>query len=540
MAKRPEIDTGLWGGSGGEAPADAAAWRSKWFAALAEEKRQQLFELEVLLRGLGCYIDQRNRSDATQGGEGESAGGAGRLSVIAATLISCVQLADGLTGRAVEVLPSGNPITNSTTDSLQVTGDVGHARAAGTLTDGPETALRSLCENLASLGQLLTALTASFTSGVPIDTAIEAAVHRLLRNALQQSPFFHPPRTFELGPDFDRIRDKTVLALLQRIEARPVQRIVAVTYVSLARLQRMLELLRSYGTSQGTQTSLYPGKALVVVAVIANNTRRLARFLDEPAARTLAAAYAEQVDRLKAVQVDARTEAQLAARASSLMQLRNSLCSIGLQLSAQLRVWLLQGLATHADTTHPTTELLVAVDGSQRCVDIAMQKLLAVVAEDCNAKADAATNTATAAMISKIGVADWRGEVWIWSRIMQAFVEQALAFSGTKDLWADDGRLSFARDFADYLRGLGYGLLRTSNYPRLDQWVALGRQLRHVDTQADNPLSAAVDECDRCFLHLQSWLSKLSDNSPAVDFDTQHAARCLRVYVAMRREATPS
>ena len=112
--------------------------------------------------------------------------------------------------------------------------------------------------------------------------------------------------------------------------------------------------------------------------------------------------------------------------------------------------------------------------------------------------------------------------------------EKARSVSGEgQDRWAGVSPLAFVREFMAYFRAMGYPLLRSADYPRMDAFLDAMAHLRDADLLDPHRLQIAIDEADR----FQEFLTELFDaigrreELAGAVFDRRAAAEALKLYL---------
>ncbi|HJL24403.1 MAG TPA: hypothetical protein RMH80_19345, partial [Polyangiaceae bacterium LLY-WYZ-15_(1-7)] len=126
-----------------------------------------------------------------------------------------------------------------------------------------------------------------------------------------------------------------------------------------------------------------------------------------------------------------------------------------------------------------------------------------------------------------------RRDIWMFLQVLRAFLAKAEATQGDADRWASYASFQFVREFLDHFRAIGYQLVRTSDYDRLDRFLGALEALRDVDLLRPERLRAAVAECRDFFRYLDDLFVQVSkraelQHSP---FDKRAAAETLRIYL---------
>jgi hypothetical protein len=93
--------------------------------------------------------------------------------------------------------------------------------------------------------------------------------------------------------------------------------------------------------------------------------------------------------------------------------------------------------------------------------------------------------------------------------------------------------LAFVREFLSYFRAMGYPLLRTADYPRVDAFLDAMANVRDADLFDPGRLEVAVEEADRFHGFLTELFEAIArrEELAGVPFDRRAAAEALRLYL---------
>ena len=125
-----------------------------------------------------------------------------------------------------------------------------------------------------------------------------------------------------------------------------------------------------------------------------------------------------------------------------------------------------------------------------------------------------------------------RRDVWMFAQIVRAFSTKA-QHSPNEDRWAALYDFQYVREFLAYFRAMGYPLLRASDYPRFDAFMAAMSALEDTDLVDPARLEAAIDECVAFHGFLVQLFDDISrrDELDGIGFDRRAAAASLRLYL---------
>jgi hypothetical protein len=122
----------------------------------------------------------------------------------------------------------------------------------------------------------------------------------------------------------------------------------------------------------------------------------------------------------------------------------------------------------------------------------------------------------------------------MFMQILRAFIAKAQAGGVDTDRWAGAASFQFVRDFLSHFRAIGYQLVRSNDYERLDAFIAALSALRDIDLLEAGHLDAAVEECRRFYTFLEDLFREIGNRKELADvvFDRKDATETLRIYLA--------
>jgi len=126
-----------------------------------------------------------------------------------------------------------------------------------------------------------------------------------------------------------------------------------------------------------------------------------------------------------------------------------------------------------------------------------------------------------------------RRDVWMFAQILRAFLAKAKATKGDTDRWAAQASFHFVREFLTHFRAIGYQLVRTSDYERLEPFMKALDALRDIDLLEPERLQAIIGECEELYSFLQRLFEEISRRAELADtpFDKKAAADTLKIYL---------
>jgi hypothetical protein len=127
-----------------------------------------------------------------------------------------------------------------------------------------------------------------------------------------------------------------------------------------------------------------------------------------------------------------------------------------------------------------------------------------------------------------------RRDVWMFAQIVRAFALKARAVSPARqNAWLGGSPLAFIREFMAYFRAMGYPLLRTADYPRVDAFLEAMVNLRDADLLDPTRLDICIDEAERFFGFLTELFDAIGRREELAGsaFDRRAAAEALKLYL---------
>jgi hypothetical protein len=497
------------------------AQRESWLQALELEGRDEaLFEFEVLLKAAACFSNPRNhpgppRRTAVVGMDLRSA-----LAAFHDGLARGISLARQLLGPADRafvfhryletVLPEDNARTRLFSQGSNQT--------------GPEESLVTLRHGLTAGAEVIEGLLRSPRVPFRLFHAALSGVYR----EIDRSQYFNPLSALEFRPEFDRIKSAQVLDLIRSVPGPEAHRLVALTFLSLFRMLRYLTLLSRILSDPGKRREQV-GSTYLVLSVLRSDARALSDYLRQRSGQLLSDSFERDLMSVSASQIRERTPT-LRAAGHRLIGIKSALEGIAGSLRLELR------RAFQHDIPAPDEELSLKdfkqrVNASIDTLRPALQnavlflgKALGVALEEGGVFDDQAVRRENSERL--------RRDVWMFAQIVRAFSSKA-QHSPTEDKWAALYNFQYVREFLSYFRAMGYPLLRSSDYPRFDAFMAALSGLEDTDLVDPARLEAAIDEC----MAFHGFLTKLFDDISRRDdlrdvaFDRRAAAASLKLYL---------
>src|SRR5207249_1209140 len=124
---------------------------------------------------------------------------------------------------------------------------------------------------------------------------------------------------------------------------------------------------------------------------------------------------------------------------------------------------------------------------------------------------------------------------WMFAQIVRGFAAKAAVVRTPEksDRWAGVESFRFVKEFLSYFRAMGYPLLRSADYPRVDQFMAAMCALEEADLLDPQHFGNAVQECEAFHAFLMTVFESISrrDELSGTPFDKRAAAEALRMYL---------
>lgn len=497
---------------------DQATARDTWYATLSwDRKEDTLFELEMLLKGIACFGNPRNHPGHVGGKTAVAQDYTAQLRVVREGAYRVVQLSRSLLGDREK--------ENTFSRYLEsvMPGDAARGRLIqDQLTqDTPEESLLVLRN---AFGHFLDLADGLLRSG-RTSHRLWAAYHGVLVREIGRNAFFNPLMSLEFRSEFDRIRSPDVLDVLHDVRTESAHRVLALVFLTLFRCLRYTQLLDTY-----TPEPLSVRRGYLVLAVLRSDLRALTSYLSEGAA----AAIADGVERdLLAVPADALAMryGELQTEIRTLISLRGMLESVANGLRMEIRRVFAKELPS-PDEPAVEAELGAQMSIAGATMRAAIQhaiRLLCAELRPGNEPAGLGDDPGSRRASSE----RLRREVWIFQQILRAFLALAAQSPKQSDTWAGPGGFQFVKDFQLHFRAIGYQLIRTQDYERIDPFLAALDELRDVDLLEAPRLEHAIAEAQAFAKFLGELQTRISARKEleGVPFDRQTAGEMLKVYL---------
>jgi len=496
--------------------------RDTWFARLASDKKDLLFELEVLLKGVACFANPRNHAGPPRRIPIVAVDFHAPTALLAHGFKRISQLARACLGerdkafvfhRYLETI-----LPEDTTRTRLVREDMSQDTPDGSLF-----ALRRAFSNLAEVSDGLLRL-----PRVPF--RLFYATASLAQREVAQNAFFNPLSALEFRPEFDRIASPQIVDLIHRIPGEEAQRLVSLTFLSLFRMLRYLHLLDAIAGEPGDAGGFVPGRLHLVLAVLRSDARALSGYLRTRAGQRLADSFEQDLMRTPAAQIRSSYDALLGA-AHRLIDVRAALECITAGLRLELRRTFEHELPPPVADVAPSTLREAARHGAGG-LRPSLQNMVLFLVRSLGASFD--DGQVFDDVVARRQMSErLRQHVWMFAQIVRAFSVKARYAQARDDGWGSLSEFRFVREFLAYFKAMGYPLLRASDYPRFAAFVETIHQLEDADLSEPDALERAVGECDRFYDFLVVLLDQIGrrEELQGVAFDKRAAAEMLKLYL---------
>ncbi|UJR82660.1 hypothetical protein [Sandaracinus amylolyticus] len=497
--------------------------RDVWFASMPwERKEETLFELEMLLKGLACFGNPRNhpgtpaaKSAVAQDFHEELRilrDASQRVITLTKQLLGDKERAYTFTRYLESVLPEDSARGRLIQEQLTQ--------------DTPEEALfvlrnafghfLDLSDGLARLGR--------------VSNRLYFAMHGVVVREIGRNAYFNPLMALEFRPEFDRIRSGEVLEALHAVESETAHRVLALTFLALFRALRYVSLVDAYASDPASTRRAY-----VILAVLRSDLRALTRYLGRRAGDAIADGLERELLATPSDEISVRYT-HLADVARTLTRIRGTLDHVANGLRVEVKK-----IFEH-DLPSPQAEISAQELGPQMVIAAAelrasLQNAVRALCSEIR-PGDVLPELATNLAGRRAASDRLRREIWMFQQILRAFLAKADAAAsaggdGAHDRWAGHGSFQFVRDFLGHFRAIGYQLVRSHDYERLDPFLTSLERLRDVDLLEPHRMAEAVEECRALSQFLGELFEKVSSRGELAGqpFDRQSAGETLKIYL---------
>jgi hypothetical protein len=492
--------------------------RDTWFASLPwERKEETLFELEMLLKGIACYGNQRNHPGTPQSKSAVAQDFHEHMRVLREACHRVTALTKQLLGDRERAYTFARYLeTMMPEDAAR-----GRIVQDQLSQDTPEEALFVLRNAFGSFVDLSEGLLRLGRIG----NRLYYAHHGVVVREIGRNAYFNPLMALEFRPEFDRIRSGEVLDVLYSVRTESAHRVLALAFLTLFRCLRYTQLVDQYAADpSGTR------RAYVILAVLRSDLRALVRYLGQRAADAIADGFERDLLAIPARELPTRHR-ELSTEARTLASLRSSMEAIAGSLRLEVRRVFDHDLrapdATDAEKELAPT-LIVGMASVRASIQAAIQQLCHEI------RPGAPLPELSADMAARRMASDrLRREVWMFQQIIRAFLAMSAVTSGSSDQWAGHTGFQFVRDFLQHFRAIGYQLVRAHDYERIDPFLLALEELRDVDLLDATRMDHAVAECRAFSKFLGGLFEQVSQRQELRDqpFDKTAATEMLKIYL---------
>jgi hypothetical protein len=498
--------------------------REAWLAALpVGDKVEDLFELEILLKGLACFANPRNHPGPPRRTAVVAQDFREHTALVREALGRIVQTCRGLLGEGERAFVFQRYLETVLPDDRARTRLVREALGQGT----PERSLFVLRHAMTNLLEVTIGLTR--LQRVPF--RLFYSLLGVAQREIAQSVYFNPLHALEFRPEFDRITKAQMLELIRSVPGEQARRLVALTLLALFRMLRYLSLAESVARETGDAPRRLVAVVYLVLSVLRSDGRALSGYLRRHAGPLLAEGFGADCYRIAAADLATEYE-RMRARGHELRDIKATLEGVAANLRLEMRRAFERDFPA-IDRRPDPDELRASVVRLASNLRPALQNAVMFLGRSLGARLDARgvfdDETAKRVLSERL-----RRDVWMFAQIVRAFALKARSVDAAgQDRWAGGSPLAFVREFMSYFRAMGYPLLRTADYPRMDAFLQAMAHVRDADLVDPARLEVAVDEAER----FQGFLVELFDaigrreELASVVFDRRAAAEALKLYL---------
>lgn len=496
--------------------------REAWIGTLSADRRDLLFELEVLLKGAACFANPRNHPGRPRRVPVVAQDFRQPLVLLTKGFKRTSQLARFCLGERDKAF-----VFHRYLETL-LPEDAARSRLMreDTSQDTPEGSLFVLRRGFSNLAEVSDGLLR--LPRVPF--RLFYATASLAQREVSQNAFFNPLSALEFRPEFDRIQSPEVVEIIEHVPGEHAQRLVSLTFLSLFRMLRYLKLLDAMAPDLSDPLGFSAGRAYLVLAVLRSDARALASYLRRKSGEQLADSFERDLLRTPASQIDARYE-ELLASGHRLIDARGAFECVSANLRLELRRAFEHDLLSPEDGTGSTelrNHVLACVSNLRPALQnvvLFLGKSLGTTLEEGAVFDDLSAKRQISERL--------RQHVWMFAQIVRAFSAKAQHARGTGDGWSTVTSFQFVREFLAYFRAMGYPLLRASDYPRFAAFLSAMNELQDTDLLDPDKLDRAMTECDVFHEFLTELVDRIGHREElrGLEFDKRAAAMALRLYL---------
>jgi hypothetical protein len=269
----------------------------------------------------------------------------------------------------------------------------------------------------------------------------------------------------------------------------------------------------------------------LVLSVLRSDARALSGYLRRRSGPLLAKGFDADLFRVDAAQVSTEYE-RLLARGHELRDVKATLEGVAANLRLEMRRAFERDFPP-LDLAPTVDELRNAVQRMTLNLRPALQNAVMFLGRTLGARLDAQgvfdDDTARRVLSERL-----QRDVWMFAQIVRAFAQKARALKPERqNAWMGGSPLTFIREFMAYFRAMGYPLLRTSDYPRVDAFLDAMANVSDADLLDPIRLEACVDEAGRFFRFLTELFEAIGrrEELAGTPFNRRAAAEALKLYL---------
>jgi hypothetical protein len=322
-----------------------------------------------------------------------------------------------------------------------------------------------------------------------------------------------------------------MLELIRSVPGEQARRLVALTLLALFRMLRYLSLAESVAQETGDAPRRLVAVVYLVLSVLRSDARALSGYLRRHAGPLLAEGFDADFFRLSAADLASEYE-RMRARGHELRDIKATVEGVAANLRLEMRRAFERDFPAIDHGPDPD-ELRASVVRLASNLRPALQNAVMFVGKSLGARLDARgvfdDETAKRVLSERL-----RRDVWMFAQIVRAFALKARSVNAEgQDRWTGGSPLAFVREFMSYFRAMGYPLLRTADYPRMDAFLQAMAHARDADLVDPARLKVAIDEAERFhgfLVELFDAIGRREELASAV-FDRRAAAEALKLYL---------
>lgn len=497
--------------------------RDAWYAKLPwDTKEDFLFELEILVKGIACFSNPRNHPGPPRRAPVVAIDFSRHLGFWRDGVARVVDLSRQLLGTRDRAFVFQRYLETVLPEDTARTRLVHEAMAQAS----PEESLFVLRHGLTHVLKVTDG--ALRLTRVPYRLFFSLAA--MAQREIAQNSYFNPLSALEFRPEFDRIRSNDVLELIGSVPGEQAHRLVALTFLSLFRMLRYLRLIESIAAELGDERKRPIGRAYLVLAVIRSDARALSSYLKQRSGILMADSFERDLFSVPSHEMRGRYEA-LYAEGYRLISIKSALEGIAASVRLEMRRAYEHELPS-PDSGATDAEFRQRLRGAVNEIRPALENAILFFgrALGVGLKEDGVFDSGTARRETSERL---RRDVWMFAQIVRAFGSKAVHAEAAEDRWHAARGFAFVREFLSYFRAMGYPLLRASDYPRVDAFMAAMGALEDTDLVDAAKMEQAVIEANAFHGFLVQLFEQISkrDELRGVGFDRKRAAESLKLYL---------